>query len=260
MNRYQNSVRGSLGLAALSLLTFLSFLLMTHKLQATPNQHGKILRVVAHSGLSLRTHPGVQHETLLVIPYGHEVEMVDDQIFLQDQLAYIPGIWIKVDYHGLKGYVFDAYVTSLAPINEPSELDVEKLSIPEQMYKWAIYNLDPDYVDEDSVHCEMEDSNHYLETFVNGQSIRMLLTDQIVKSILTLHEVRVMEVYHLVLSMIPTGHDYNEYVRNTIIIHNDQGAIKEIRIHGETEVKITLVDSDMVRLSAQLSLDHMVTN
>jgi hypothetical protein len=260
MNRYPNSTTGSLGLSFLSLLSFLCFLFIASRANASVTQHGETLTVVAHSGLSLREHPGVHHETLLVIPYGHEVEHIETAEHMVDQLGYISGSWIKVDYHGLEGYVFDAYVSHLGLADNFGELEEEGLSIPEKMYSWAIYHLEPIYFGDSTDYCESENPNHLLETFVNGQSLRLLMTDQMVKGILTLDDVRLMEVYHLVLSMIPSKQERNEYVQNTIIIQDEAGDIEEIRMKGDTDIRISREEDGHVRLSAQISIEHIVVN
>lgn len=260
MNRYPIFSRESIGLNILSLLCFLSFVFITTRLDASFVQYGETLTVVAHSGLSLREHPGVHHETLLVIPYGHEVERVIEEGEVPDQMGYISGNWVKVDYHGLEGFVFDAYLSQLPLVSHHDELDNEGLSVPEKIYAWAVHHLDPVYFDDSTEYCANLNPSHVFEHFTNEQSIRVLTTDQIIKSILILHDVRIMEVYHLALDMFNDRSERNEYVENTIIIQDVNGEISEIRMTGDTEIIIRRTMEGEIRLSAQVNIGQMVSN
>lgn len=261
MNRYQKNVFELLGLPFLSFLVFLSFLFMSFQVKAISYQQGEVLTVVAHSGLSLRDKPGVHHETLLVIPFGHEVERLHmESEAVGDQLGYVPGEWIYVDYHGLKAYVFDGYVSTLGIAEVDETEGLHDLSVPEMIHDWAIYHLDPIYTIDSTITCEIEDPNHLLEEFVDQQYLRVLMNDHMLKSILVLNDVRMMDVYHLVMSMLSSRAERNEFIQNTVIIHNEFSEISEIKVQTEVPIRIKMLEDGRVKVQAHLTLDHVAFN
>lgn len=234
---------------------------MSFQVKAISLQGGEVLTVVAHSGLSLRDKPGVHTETLLVIPFGHEVERLHmESAPIGDQLGYVPGQWIHVDYHGLKGYVFDGYVSTLGIAEHNETAELHPLSLPEMLHDWAIYHLTPMYMMDSTISCETEDPNHLYEEFVNDQSIRVLMNDHMMKSILVLNDVRIMDAYHLVMSMCNSRAERTEFINKTVIIHNEYSEISEIKVKIETPVRIKINEDGHVKIETILELDHLALN
>lgn len=76
-------------------------------------------KVIAKSGLNLRTGPNTKSEVITRIPYGGLVEISGDDAYGYDTLEVIKtevnefnisGYWIKVDYKGQTGYINNAYL------------------------------------------------------------------------------------------------------------------------------------------------------
>jgi hypothetical protein len=80
---------------------------------------GDSLTVFINSGLKLREKPSAKSLAIATIPIGKKV-FIKKQLLReykhQDSLAsirLIKGYWVKVDYNGQAGYVFDGYLSSL---------------------------------------------------------------------------------------------------------------------------------------------------
>lgn len=80
---------------------------------------GDVLHVFAKSGLNMRASTGTSGKKLLKIPFGSDVTIVTDNtptvsFSVTELKGYkISGVWVKVDYKGQKGYVFDGYLSSM---------------------------------------------------------------------------------------------------------------------------------------------------
>lgn len=81
-----------------------------------PYTTGEFMNVFAYSGLKLRNAPGLFSEAIMVIPFGESVEIIDplNEPGRYDRIEWLDGKWIKVDYGGVEGFVFDAYLSKLA--------------------------------------------------------------------------------------------------------------------------------------------------
>ncbi len=116
----------------LSLLFFL-----TSDLQAQVKKYvfGDSIFVWA-SSLNMRESPHPSAKVVGKVPYGSAVVVVDDSIgkvaykfkaVAEDTLDsgektkpfYLHGFWVKVNFDGTVGYVFDGYLSTLAPLKVP---------------------------------------------------------------------------------------------------------------------------------------------
>ncbi len=74
-----------------------------------------VLYVNATSGLSLRTGTNLQSKKILTLPYGAQVNHLSSPAHTTMTVAGITGDMVEVEYQGAKGFVFDGYLTKLAP-------------------------------------------------------------------------------------------------------------------------------------------------
>lgn len=71
--------------------------------------------VNATSGLSLRSGTNLRSKKILTLPYGAQVEHLSSPAHTTMTISGITGNMVEVAYQGAKGFVFDGYLTRLAP-------------------------------------------------------------------------------------------------------------------------------------------------
>ena len=75
---------------------------------------GDTLLVNATRGLNLRVAPALGSEDILLLEYGHEVEIKSDPTKEEKiEVGGMLGNWVEVHANQQQGYVFDAYLTKL---------------------------------------------------------------------------------------------------------------------------------------------------
>jgi len=100
---------------------------------------GDTLFVVAQSGLRLRTSPNTEAGTIRILEYGTPVIVSNTYAFddgFHEKANWLDGQWIRVSTKRVAGFLFDAYLTALAPVSHEDELCTEPLrfSAPIQTY------------------------------------------------------------------------------------------------------------------------------
>ncbi len=103
----------------------------------TSYQEGDLLYVWAASGLNMRKAPALQSEVIATLPFGaaaisrdnksvneyqyHSQKLTDRGTTFDDKpfAVVLRGNWVKVTYDGVEGFVFDAYLSSWAPLSDP---------------------------------------------------------------------------------------------------------------------------------------------
>ena len=74
-----------------------------------------VLYVNATSGLSLRSGTNLQSKKIMTLPYGAQVNHLSSPKHTTMTVAGITGDMVEIEYQGAKGFVFDGYLTKLAP-------------------------------------------------------------------------------------------------------------------------------------------------
>ena len=74
-----------------------------------------VFYVNAVSGLSLRSGTNLRSKKILTLPYGSQVKHISSPAHTTMTVAGITGDMIEVEYQGARGFVFDGYLTRLAP-------------------------------------------------------------------------------------------------------------------------------------------------
>lgn len=150
---------------------------------------GDNLYIWAISGLNMRANPDAKAAKVLNIPYGEKVKIIDTDLrvhpFSYTMISQksqdgargwvLDGHWVKVEYYGKQGYVFDGYLGRFPAItNTPEEIPYFALE-PIKNYgdlhwgglkeekKVSMLNFDDNKIDPDKGHSE-----EYHLTFKNG--------------------------------------------------------------------------------------------
>ena len=106
------------------LLAFSTFLAYNTKSHAQQHDLSQNYIVISTNGLNLRMDPGTNSEVLLSIPYGEKVRIIEqDEKYLdtigghtfyssgsKTHFSHLTGYWVKINYKGIEGFVFDAYL------------------------------------------------------------------------------------------------------------------------------------------------------
>lgn len=71
--------------------------------------------VNAASGLSLRTSTNLKSKKILTLPYGSQVKHLSDPAHTSMTIEGISGNMVEVEYQGATGFVFNGYLSDLAP-------------------------------------------------------------------------------------------------------------------------------------------------
>ncbi len=74
-----------------------------------------VFYVNATSGLSLRSGTNLRSKKILTLPYGAQVKHLSSPEHTTMTISGITGDMIEVEYQGARGFVFDGYLTQLAP-------------------------------------------------------------------------------------------------------------------------------------------------
>lgn len=200
----------------------------------TPTK-GATLQVLATSGLKLRLEPRMDSPTIKVMPFGAEVTLLEFESNCEiTRVEWVDGKWMKVNYNGHIGWAFDGFLTILNVPNHTLEKCYEDLDLAYPLQYWTRANFETQSID------TLSDEQTYLRTYyhlINNQSLDII--DRDVTSTLQLHlkDVRVMEVYQLLESMIVPKTAKNLFKESSIFIEKD-GTIKHIKIDVQGGIDI----------------------
>jgi len=149
-------------------LIFLSQISFAQNFQANDS-----LYVWAISGLNMRTTPDLKGEKIMIIPYGEKIKIENKKgdlpamkvLFRKGRKVqegegeiydrhtgetmkkipdfFIEGHWVKINYRGIEGYLFDGYLSSLPTLEGKIDTLVngkKHLRLKENFHEWAKRN------------------------------------------------------------------------------------------------------------------------
>ena len=131
--------------ALIILFALASLASTTAEINPTFFANGQQLFVVANSGLNLRATPEREAISHITIPYGELVEVLsfDQECVIIEEIEWTRGSWIKVQYEGHEGYVFDGFLSPLAVPQYHAETTIGNVSIFNLIDNWVDINLLP---------------------------------------------------------------------------------------------------------------------
>lgn len=203
-----------------------------------PFVEGQVLNVVAPSGLKLRIAPQKDASTLRIIPPGDKVEVINasEITSIPDRISWMDGQWIYVEHRGVRGYVFDGFLSSLPmPNNDFEEIRSDfNITVPFECYV-KNHLLDNE-------ECDTLISNDSFTKLVYNdlKGIRLESTEEefYYEVDVFIPEIRVSEIFNLFNNMAESRHEKKLLLENSIFIEGDQGFIKEIRINAGANTSI----------------------
>jgi len=101
------------------------------------------LTVMAPSGLSLRSAPTINSRLLDVIPYGSEITVIEntfeDNPF--EKFDWVEGNWVKINFEGQEGFVFDGFISKLPMPNLQFEKVEDDFDFSYAVESWLDYRF-----------------------------------------------------------------------------------------------------------------------
>lgn len=223
------------------------------QLEARNFEEYEILTVVAPSGLMLRTNPNQHSKAINMIEFGDEVKVVhrDETLSPRDVIDWTEGQWIMVEYGGEVGYVFDGFLTDLPLPTMLFEKVQEPLEFVSPMESWVNHhfiNTSPTET--------IQKANGNIQTvdlFDNGQKMVRSDFDEYFKMEVYLADVRLMDGYNLLTSMLTSKDEIATFKNKTIFIEDNDGKLKRIKINLDDPIYIDKYQDDKVKISLYAS-------
>jgi len=237
-----NTVKIKALLAGLLMLVFYS-----QSWAVEPYDSGTSLYVTAYSGLHMRTAPDARANSVMVLSHGDRVEVLEQPDSLVAQkLDWVTGHWILVSHEGEEGYIFDGFLTPLnIPTNEweKCQLDLDMIYPLEQWTEINHLLLKTDTVEGVYI-------TRVTDYFEDGTKLVKTNSGDIYKIELHLKDVRMMDAYHLLQSMLDDRPRIRTFQNESIFIeeaHNTD--LKRIKVKLDNPVDIRRVNEDTIKIS-----------
>lgn len=208
---------------------------------------GTQLYVVANSGLTLRMAPNLNSESLGVIEYGSSVEVLNqpDSILRVEKLNWVEGKWIYVEVDGVTGYMFDGYLSDLPmPIYE-FEICQLDLDLIYPLESWTDVNLGTS--EGDTV--EAGALKRVTDRYFGGEKLIRTHKGDDYKLELYLNDIRLMDAYHLLQSMIDTKARLEIFKDESTFIEDRQGELHKVKINLDNPIELRKLASGDIKIT-----------
>ena len=207
---------------------------------------GTQLYVVANSGLTLRVAPNADSESLGIVEYGSSVEVLNqpDSIQFLERLNWVEGRWLFVEYDGITGYMFDGYLSDLPmPIYEFEKCQLD-LDLIYPLESWTEVNLG----EFESNVVEAGALKRVTDKFIGGEKMVRSHKDDEYKLELYLNDIRLMDAYHLLQSMIDSKDRLETFKDESTFIEDGEGDLSKVKINLDNPVEIRKLKSGNVKI------------
>lgn len=207
---------------------------------------GTQLYVVANSGLTLRVAPNVDAESLGVVEFGASVEVLTqpDSVKYFEKMNWVEGRWLFVEYDGVTGYMFDGYLSDLPlPMYEFERCQLD-LDLIYPLESWAEVNLG----ECKSNTVEAGVLKKITNTYIGGEKLVITNKNSDYKIELYLNDVRLMDAYHLLQSMIDSKSRLETFKDQSTFIEDREGELYKVKIGLDNPVEIRKLKSGDVKI------------
>jgi hypothetical protein len=204
-------------------------------LMAAPQQD--FMNVVAPSGLKLRATPGMDSEVLYIIPSKSVVQIIENELFprVEDEISYISGSWVYVNYEGEEGYVFDGFLSDLPlPIHEFEKTQFD-LDLIYPLETWMEYH-----------HVGLMNTDTFASSlytkvvyeYEEGNKMSQKNTSSHYTLSVELSDARIFDAYHLLTNMLSSKSEISEFTQKAVFVRNNAGIVDKIKIDIEEPILI----------------------
>lgn len=207
---------------------------------------GTQLYVMANSGLTLRMEPNMNSESLGVVEFGSSVSVLNqpDSVLNTQKLNWVEGKWIYVEYDGVMGYMFDGYLSDLPmPIYEFEKCQMD-LDLVYPLESWAEVNLG----ESESKSVEAGALKKITDRFVGGEKMVRSHKNEDFKLELYLNDVRLMDAYHLLQSMIDSRARLQTFKDESTFIEDREGELYKVKIDLDNPIEIRKLKSGDIKI------------
>lgn len=192
-------------------------------------------KVIAFSGLKMRSNPSMDSKVIKIIPFGESVEIQERQQ-LNHTVEWLEGEWIKVNYEGRTGYVLDAFLTSLPiPVND-YELSQHDADITYPLLSWVEHNYN--IVSKSDT---IENHNHYkiVQHFEDGIHMSRKESYHAFQVTVEIPGIRLGDAYNLTRSLLLTKLERELFEEQSLFISNSQSIVDKIKIDLDAPIEIS---------------------
>lgn len=230
-----------------AMIVFLSCMILSLA-QATNKEQGSTLNVTAESGLKMRSTPSLDGKLIQVIPFGEAVTVVNSNSENEEQIEWIAGNWIEVEYDGISGYVFDGFLNQLATPTYAFERTVDDMDLIYPLMAWAEYRYDdisaPDTVFNGTV-------TKLIQPMTSGTVLKKYDDPYLFKIDVELENIRVMDAYQLLHSMLNEKYEKVTFKNSSIFINDNYGQVERIKVNIDNPVEIKKLKNGKVRITVK---------
>ncbi|MFT6333672.1 MAG: hypothetical protein ACI86M_001008 [Saprospiraceae bacterium] len=210
---------------------------------------GAQLFVMANSGLTLRAQPNSQSESLGVVGFGFSVLVLTqpDSIDIYEKIEWVEGNWVYVEHEGVTGYMFDGYLSDL-PLPtydfEKCQLDMD-LIYP--LESWTEVNLGLEHTDT----LNAGTLRKLTSFFEAGDKMIQTHKNDEYKVELYLKDIRVMDAYHLLLSMLDGKEAISTFKDMSTFIEDNNDELYKIMVDIDNPIWIRKLKNGDVKITVK---------
>jgi len=208
---------------------------------------GSELFVMANSGLSLRAEPTTSSEVLEIVEFGSSVSVlapVDSNLITQ-KINWVEGQWILVDYDGIHGYMFDGYLADLPlPHYEFEKCNVD-MDLIYPLESWSEINLAFKKSDTLSAGSLKKITDYY----EGGDKIIKTAKNDEYKIEVFLTDVRLMDAYHLLLTMLDGKKSIESFKNASTFIEDREGELYKIIVDLDSPVRVRKLKNGDIKIT-----------
>jgi len=210
---------------------------------------GAQLYVMANSGLTLRAEPNSKSESLGVIGFGFNVIVLTqpDSIDTYDKIEWVEGHWVYVEHDGVTGYMFDGYLSDLPLPSydfEKCQLDMD-LIYP--LESWTEVNLGLEHTDTLNAGTLSKLTSH----FDMGDKMIQTHKNDEYKVELYLKDIRIMDAYHLLLSMLDGKESISAFKDMSTFIEDRNDELYKITVDIDNPIWIRKLKNGDVKITVK---------
>lgn len=210
---------------------------------------GTQLYVVANSGLTMRAEPTMQSESLGVVPFAASVIVMPqkDSVGTYQKINWVEGQWLYVEHEGVTGYMFDGYLSDLPLPSYDFEKCQLDLDLIYPLESWSEINLGLDKTDSLTAGTLEKITEH----FESGDKMIKTLRNDEYKVELYLSDIRLMDAYHLLQSMIDGKKTIETFKELSTFIEDREGELYKVTIDLDNPVRLRKLKNGDVKITIQ---------
>jgi len=173
-----------------------------------------------------------------------EVLNQPDSIQFIEKLNWVVGKWLFVEYDGVTGFMFDGYLSDLPmPIYEFEKCQLD-LDLIYPLESWTEVNLGESESDTVEAGTLKKVTNRY----ISGEKLVLSNKNEEYKLELYLNDIRLMDAYHLLQSMIDSRVRLQTFKDESTFIEDKEGDLYKVKINLDNPIEIRKLKSGDIKI------------